>query len=399
VLRGPLILFLSALVLVLNAHGQNEPDRERKIELPIATWLAAGEHQDFKGKLKIQPPFLTYQQRHRVRVISTYDLRALQRSGVQRDLHFVLKVADEGNRWASGESYVETQIDALVSKDSDLEIETEVNVLPGRYRFAAIMYDSVHQQRSVRFADVKVDPVKDDPLPGADAALPKIEFLPKADRNVSQFGIGKLHLPVENKRPLAIDLLFDVSAPTFRGSARLGSLVASRQVQVANVIADLRLRSGCMRLTGTDLLRQEVLFERKDAQTIDWFQVRAEILRRNLSTISVDKLSASDEVAPFLQSELEKLLAAPPPGCAAASKRVIIVLTSGVMFPPGTKNARVSRNSDCDCEIFYLRVARILPFDDVPGVLKELSPRRIEADDPRDFRKELHHLITHLEQL
>ena len=374
---------------------------ERQIELPLDQWLAAGEKSEFSGKLKIQEPFLTFQQRHRLRIFSFYDIRKLQRSGVKRDLHYVLKIANASGEWLRGESYSETRFDGPV-KSKTLEIITEVNVLPGRYRVAAIMYDSEQKQRSVLFDTVEVPLMRDDPLPMAERDLPTIEFLPEFDRSVSQFGIGKLNLPVDNYRPLHIDLIFDVGAQWQHGNARFASLTASRQVQVANALADIRLRAGCVRLTAIDLLRQELLFERTDANAVDWFKMRSEILRRNLHTIGVDKLDAQRQVAPFLKSEVERILATTP-GCSVPQgmrpKRVIIVLTSGVLFPPRTQAARVQPVPACACDIFYIRAAQVLPFDDVPGVLKDLAPRKIEAQDPRKFRRELRQLINQLEQI
>jgi hypothetical protein len=388
---------------VLDLAGAVPSDSKRKIDLPLEQWLAAGEKKELKGKLKVLKPFLTFQQRQRIRVIATYDLNAIQKAGAKRDLHFILKVGDSEGKWFSGESYTGNSFESQIKGNPEIEIISEVNALPGKYRVAAILYDSELKQRSVFFDDVKVSPVKHDPLPEADRDLPRVEFLPPSERNVSQFGDGRLNLSVQNQRPLQIDVIFDVSAQgTRRSVASLGSAIASRQVQVVNAISDMKLQSGCMRLTGVDLLRQELLFERIDTRAVDWFKVREEILKRNLHTISVEQLSGEDQVAPFFKMQIEKTLGATP-GCTGRvkdkPKRVVMILSSGVLLPPGSKKVKAAPDPTCDCEIFYIRAAPVQLFDDLPSILNDLSPHKIEAEDPYKFRENLRRLIAQLEQI
>jgi hypothetical protein len=378
-----------------------QQEADRTIKVPLGEWLATGEHKDFKAELRISEPFLTYQQRHRLRVFSSVEMRPLQKHAVKRHLHYILKVADESGTWFPGESYMHQRYDEVIKTRSELEIVSEIHLRPGRYRLAAIIYDSETQQRNVRFAKVHVKPVDDDPLPGIDQMLPRVEFLPGFDRSVVAFGGGKLNLPVANPEPVQIDIVFDVGMHLLHGNARLASLLASRQVQAANVLSDLRLQSGCISLTAVDVLRQELLFLRADAAQIDWVTTRQEILNRNLHTIEAGKLDARNQVGQFFRQTMEDILATAPgcSGTAAKGRRMIIVLTSGVLFPPRSRIERVQAPPACRCSTIYLKLGQISIFDDVPKALKDLDLERIEADDPRKFRKRLRDLMIRIEQL
>src|SRR5207237_4670221 len=101
-----LLLFLLLLSLPgLHGQGVVPSENERKIVLPIEQWLAAGPHQEFKAKSKILRPRLTFQQRYLIRLVTTIDMPAMQKKSISRDLHHVIKVADESGRWFPEETY------------------------------------------------------------------------------------------------------------------------------------------------------------------------------------------------------------------------------------------------------------------------------------------------------
>src|SRR5437868_3617260 len=67
----------------------------RTLQLPLEEWLSQGEHADFPLKVRTSKPMLTYQQRMLVKVIAEVSPDILQKRSVTRNLHFIVKVADE----------------------------------------------------------------------------------------------------------------------------------------------------------------------------------------------------------------------------------------------------------------------------------------------------------------
>src|SRR5438477_13133564 len=70
-----------------------------KISFPILEWLSQGERQAFKWEVHVSHSVPTYQQRYLVWVTASVDTNSLQARSVQRDLHFLLKVADQDGKW------------------------------------------------------------------------------------------------------------------------------------------------------------------------------------------------------------------------------------------------------------------------------------------------------------
>ncbi|MBI2682675.1 MAG: hypothetical protein HYX26_05575 [Acidobacteriales bacterium] len=370
---------------------------KRTIDLPVDHWLKAGESKDFKSSVAIEGPYLHYQQRFLVRVQTKVDLKRLQKAGVERDLHSIVKVADENGRWDPGESYVSAQFTERLKDSTDLLITTELFFQPGRYTLGVIVYDGLTEQRSVSFRKLKVDPINNDPLPHLARDLPRVEFLPEAREDALPFGEGRAYLPVTTARPVLIDLVADFGAYSERLPPRQQNFDASRIVQAASLLSQIQLDHGCIRVTGLDILRRQEIFRRADAAGLDWEAKREEILKRPLHTVDINELAARLESAAYVRKQLERLWSEPVfcPDRHGPVQHIVIFLGHGVFFPQGTKVAPAQIDRNCDCSIYYLRLEpnyRYL-FDMVPKILKPISPRIFKSESPKDFRKDLAELL------
>jgi len=382
-------------------QDSSEEDEVRKLDLPIEQWLREGERREIKAKTEIYGPYLTFQQRYLVRLNEKVDIHGLQKRAKDRDLHSIIKIADSDGRWIAEESYAHIQFDEKVPKNTDLELSIEVHLTPGRYTLASIIYDHRHHERNVTLKRVEVKDESGGVLPDLGRTLPKVEFLPRRQRFTAQLGEGKISLPVQTLHPVNVDVVFDVGAPWLTGQTRLGQYVASQQVVAANVISQITPEGGCLRVSAIDVLRQEVLFGRVDARRLDWMQRRAAVLGRNLHTIEVTKINKKSDAAKFFRDAMQVILDTTP-GCPAANetpKRLVVVVTSGVLFPPGTPVPSVEPSAACKCDVVYLKMGRMGLFDDLTKVLKPLRPLRIEAEDPREFRKQLQWLADEIRRV
>ena len=107
-----ILVRISALLLLVAAFpnagtgvGQTAAEESRRAQLPVLQWLNEPDRQEIPVKLEIIGPVLTFEQRQQVRVVAIVNGRALQKRGVQRELHYLMKVADQSGHWYAGENY------------------------------------------------------------------------------------------------------------------------------------------------------------------------------------------------------------------------------------------------------------------------------------------------------
>ena len=143
-------LWLASLLVILAAPAWSrvaakdvKPAAERpkdasddlRNSLPLNEWLSQGERKAFECKIRILGPSLTFQQRHRILVRATFPTPSLQKGSIQRDLHFVINVADESGKWFDGETYNHFPVEKKLEKKVDLVREGGLYLQPGTYTF------------------------------------------------------------------------------------------------------------------------------------------------------------------------------------------------------------------------------------------------------------------------
>ena len=383
-----LLLFLLLLSLPgLHGQGVVPSENERKIVLPIEQWLAAGPHQEFKAKSKILRPKLTFQQRYLIRLVTTIDMPAMQKKGISRDLHHVIKVADESGRWFPEETYSHSTFTASLH-NTELQIISDLYMLPGRYNVATIIYDSIQQERTVLMKTIEVPEIKEDPIAELGRDLPRVEFLPPLDAGKSQVGSGTARLPVATKHPVEIELLLDVG----------NAYAASEDVLAANIISQIHPSDGCVYVSAIDTARQESIFLHDEASRLDWRTQGQQILDRDLNTINVTRLSERQAGA-FFRDTVQRLLDAKPlcPGKAETPRRMLIVLNTGIGFAGG-RIPELEISPASASSTVYLRVGYVF-FDNALKVLRPLAPRKRSAGNPASFRREVKHIMDSISQL
>src|SRR6516164_4898938 len=94
------VLIISCNTRLFAIKPQEPPD-----SIPIQQLLLGPDHQDFPWKVKLQAPILTYQQRYLVRLTTAIDRGKLMKEVSFRELHYIVKAADEKGIWFSGQAY------------------------------------------------------------------------------------------------------------------------------------------------------------------------------------------------------------------------------------------------------------------------------------------------------
>jgi hypothetical protein len=416
------IVLFSALI---SASAQDKPTTERKMELPIAEWISQGERQEIPWEVRVTKPELTYQQRMLIAVFAEIRNDYLQKRSVTRDLHFIVKVADESGKWADEESYIPFHLTEKMDRHSDLQMETELYLKPGTYNIATIAYDSVLGERNVRFTRVQIDKVEKDPFPELLTGVPSVQFVPSPTEGLVVFGKGRINLPVMTQRPVQFDLIVDLSAyendevarpvppPMFRAprgfprpenvnrpKSKNDKAYLDRLIQTASVLSQMHFENGCTRVTSIDMLKKRVIVPTtKDA--VDWQSVRQTVLGPNRNLVSVADLGGRHEVPGFFAEQLEKAMATESRCAAESAKPVhaIAILSHGVEVGAGHSN-KTKIEQRCDCEVFYLKQDdnHLSGVDDLKGMLSPLSPKVLEFRHPLEFRRKLGNLVQAVEK-
>src|SRR5258707_914887 len=197
--------FCLLVFLCISASAQDRPSAERSINLPIADWISQGERQEIPWEVHVTKPELTFQQRTLVTVFAEIHSDELQKRNVNRDLHFIVKVADESGNWMEDESYVPFRLTEKMDRRSDLQMETELYLKPGNFKVAIIAYDSALGERRLSISRVQVDRVDREPFPDLLSSVPPVQFLPGVTEGLVVFGIGRINLPVVTQRPVQFD--------------------------------------------------------------------------------------------------------------------------------------------------------------------------------------------------
>lgn len=385
-------------------------------ELPLDEWLGGPDRHDFPWKVKIRDPWLTFQQRHTVQVHADFRLRDLQKHGISADdLHLVLKVANADGQWLPGEAY-----SPLVVKPeygNDLETVATFYARPGRYRVALMAYDSRNHRGNLWRGDLAVHGLKGDPLPDADLNLPIIQFLPQATvaRSVRRpgahrilfdataFGAGKLRLPIENERPVQIDIVANLAlsdaanSPHRQAPDWMYRINADTLLQISNVLSQVNLKNGCVRFSAIDILHQKTFVEREDAPNMDWAKILQQVQDFQRIKIAAQVLASQKQTADAFAKFVEHLLE--DSGCQLEESplHILVVVGDAFVFPNGTAMRTLRVRPESQAYYFKLMPIGVGNWDQVENVLKPIHPVRFEFSNSLRFRQILASFMNKIE--
>jgi hypothetical protein len=409
-----------ALVAILGVAAQVRGDTNPPPEIPVNAWLDGPERQDFPWRVEVGRSSLTFQQRRAINTKVIFRVRDLLKADVAlADLHLVVKVAGEDGHWFPGQSYSHFEPPKGLGSGDQIKSFSGIYLREGSYKIAVIAYDAFHHRGNLWRGSVHIDPLKDDPLPGIERDLPRVEFLP-AGREIPYgrtsivtfdpwiLGEGDLLLPVKNARPLQVDIVANVSLsaatdwPSHEAPAWRYQWNGAALMQISNVLSQLNPKAGCVRLSSLDVRRQKIFLDRQDVGRLDWSHLGAAIAGVERDKIDVTTLAGEKHEPAFLARYLEQISRASD-SCSSGSARplhVLILVSDSFVFPNGTQMTSVQTGLIPPGLTYQLRLVPVAAgrWDEIQSVVKPLHPVKFEFSDAGGFRKILGQLIADIEK-
>jgi len=410
------------LAAILCAGGHAPGEGHPPPEIPVDSWLQGENRQDFPWRVELGHSWLTFQQRRYVQTRITLRVRDLLKAGVSlRDLHLIVKLAGEDGHWFPGQSYSRFEVPPGLATADEIHSLTNLYVRQGTYKVAVMAYDAANHRGNLWRETLRVEPLKDDPLPGVDRTLPQVEFLPAAlplrrglGRGLASMitfdpwtlGQGELLLPVANMRPVQVDIVANVSLSLASDRSYSEApdweyqLNGATVLQISNVLSQLNLKAGCVRVSALDVRRQKVFADREDARSLDWLRLRQAIVGANRNKIEVSALAGQKHEPAFFAHYLEKLSSDPGP-CqrnGTPPLHTVIVVSDAFIFPNGAEMTTV-RPELVPGLCYHLRLVPVagVRWDEIARVAKPWHPAKFDFSDSVRFRKTLAQLIAGIE--
>jgi hypothetical protein len=419
-----LVSFLMTVSLASFAAASDSSLDPLFTKLHFEDWRAEKGGVPFKWAIDIDPVILSNHQRWLTRVNVRIDgLEMLSRRG-SGALLVLFQFQDAAGNLYQDHGLLDLRKVESGAKSQIIIYTESAFVLPGTYPLSVGIYDSNSRDHWFRRETLKVPAFKNDPLPFAWRDLPPVEFHPPEETPDSWYlpsVTGKLHLPLETRHPLKIDVVVNTT-PSERatGSQRIQDRNLSVLLPAMKVLTQMDMKSGGLNVESVDLQRQKITFRQEAIRQLDWARMRNALTADQVGTIDVKSLGDREHAVQFFLGEVGKRV---------RSADVVIVLTSSVRFEQGMDLEPLHAEGTPDCRVYYIRyhpppvryiaqqqspvlVRRgpALPgrgmtilgppiIDQLEPTLKLLKHRLFDVQNPEEMRKALADLLAEISAL
>ncbi len=420
VTRFATFLLLGALAA---AHPQQDGSADPVFsQIPFEQWLAQGDQSHMHWTARLSESELSAHQRLVAQVSVEVDGAELARRRGKGQFLVLVQVNDEkGHVWQNHQQIDLEHIDEGI-KSNDALFSQLLFVVPGDYRVSIGIFADATGEHGVIRRKLHVSPLKNDPVPGAWAGLPAVEFVSPSNPPDSWFlpsAEGKLRLAVEAHEPVRVNLVVNLTpAEQFTGSARVQNRNFGVLLPTAKVLSQVDWRNVTFSLALLDLSRRRVTYQQEGAGGLDWSKASGALTEVNPGIIDVKSLEKRQYSAQFFLDEIRRRIRRGP---ASGGSRVVIVLSSGVQFVTAQELRTATIDSPSDARVFYIRyqpppqiyfgpagrqrvrqpIARdgIAGIDQLEPLLKPLEPRLFDVDTPEQFRKAIATILAEIAKL
>ncbi len=359
--------------------------------------LNGPDRTDIPNKIDIRHPMLMFQQNYLVRVDGTFPSKIIRR-GELRHLQILTKVQDSDGRWLNGGDFDDFKVPEKVGKQS-LYYSAAIYLRPGRYRLGIVMFDAESHKADVLHRDIVIEPMKNDPFPQVDAALPPVEFPDRLDGHRGFWNVGDQLKPIaiDPGKHARLDVVLNITK-RFRWDV-LYRMDVQTMLESGSVLGRLRPADGCVRVSVIDALRLKVVVDRFPAERLSWARLQNAIEKIDQNVIDVKVLANQQRVAEFTHDFLQQLAAdkQPCPGQDGPVSPTVVVVSPDLILPNGNK---LSTLSPLERNLYiYVHVGFGNGWTDGIGqILSSGKPRRMNGTSPENFREALAKIATLISQ-
>jgi hypothetical protein len=265
--------------------------------------------------------------------------------------------------------------------------------------------DAKSGEHDVAESSLRIDPLKNDPLPGAWTGLPPVEFLNLTLRGPDAMFRAevstKLHLPMATRRPVHLEVLADVTASDlFHGSTVFYNRYLGVALPLLKALSQIQLEHGTIDIAMLDLRKRAVTFEQDAVKRLDWArakQVLAPETANGPAMIDIKALEQRRESPAFLQDELLRRLALAPAAERSTETplHVFVIIGSPMDFYSFRDLPHLPPGSEQNCMVYYLQFALLNPayadgaIGNVRRMLKPLPVRVFKVRSAESIRQAL----------
>jgi hypothetical protein len=425
-----------AFACVCAARAQGETTDSAFSVVPFDRWVADGEQTHYRWSVHVGGAELTSHQRLVTRVEISVDGNELVNRRGHGELVIMIQFQDSSEHVYGTHGVLDLQDVRDEVGKSNIQYMQDALVLPGDYRVSVVIFDAKTKEHSALQKTLHVNPLHNDPLPGAWKDLPTVELLHGADPPDSwylPYLTGRLQLPLTTRRPVQIEILMNAASSASRGlsAGTVNNRSMANMVPALKVFSQLNATGAGMNITLLDLPKRNILFRQDAVRELDWMRLREALAQADPNKIDVHSLEHSEQNAQYFVEQVRLRLALDAKGehSAEAPLRVLIVLAGPLTFSLGENKRPIEVDGKPDGKVYYLRYH--LPPDRVPAaslfdsrsragrrgpgsvqqqpapeafdslepLLKPLQPRLFEVYTPDQFRKALSVMLDEIARL
>lgn len=396
--------------------------------IPFEHWLTEGGQTQIRWTATVSGGQLSSHQRLLARVTIQLDGVDLEKRRGKGQLILLVQFKDGAGR--AYQTHQSFQLQALTeaARGQYFVYTQDALVAPGDYRVTLAVFATATQEHSIAQRTLHVAALKNDPLPEAWRDLPPVEFPSDTTTPDAWFlpsVSGRLHLPLETRRPVRIELLVNLTPSEQASAMRRNSRTLGVLIPALKVLSQIDTRNGSLNISALDLARRRVCFEQDEVRDLDWTRLKVSLAQADPNVIDVHSLENRGQNVQFFLTEVGRRIAAG--GDAPAPVCILIVLSGPVVFDRGEDLHPIQSANSLNCRVFYIRYysrpmrppsAPLLPSsssgrrsipstrsasgaetDYLEQTLKPLKPRLFEVYSPEQFRKMLGSLLDEISRM
>lgn len=432
----PLLALGLAGISTVRAQDGGAPDPSFS-KVPFERWLAEGEPTSLRWSVRLSGAELNNHQRLQTSVEIQVDGNELVSRRGHGQLVIMIQFEDNAKRLYQTHGMLDLQDVKEETGKSNIQYLQDAFVLPGDYRVGVLIFDAKTRDHWAEQKTLHVNPLRNDPLPGAWKDLPAVELLRALEPPDSwyiPYVSSPLQLPVAARRPVRVEVLMNASPS---GPSRGLNTGTANNRNLANLVPALKALSqmevagGSLHITLLDISNRRVIFEQDAVRQLDWTRLREALTQADPNKIDVRSLEHREQNAPyFLQQVRERL--APSSGSRTGASdeplHVLIVLAAPMTLDSAEKTRAIELEAKPQGLLYYVRyhlppermplgfeafsrMGRRYPgsmqqppaqpeaFDSLQPLLKPLQTRLYDVYTPEQFRKALGSLLGEIARL